>query len=663
MSGLDRMEGVIREALCGLRESPSANSSAAFDRIQRLLSSSGAETHSVDAVYDGVLRQSTELLADDFEALGCCVDLLKRALLRHLPSFAQLGRIDAWCEVTVREHKEASLAAPAAEEGREEQRTLLVNSLKFLKRLVGRHIDTWREQHEHAQEEQEHLERRRSLSLSPSLSVGTAEEGPGGNNDGDGGDGDDYDEEDGSGSGSSDREPHASKGVKDGNGLDAGAAAVGANGDGGSHKEEEEEEEEGAGVGIGGCVPQSALCQLRANAEPAARRRSSISSLIPSSSTSAGAGAASQELFSRPENEQNRFFKDLLEDRTKSISELGENVKLVLAYMMEMYDSDPQQTFVVVSIFLQEMLLENTAVIQKRAFDIFLNLVYHWQNSVTLATIEAAERELSSSASPSASAAAAPQPAREREHILTALILRDAMWHVSLLNEMCLVLLECEGEAVPARVWRCAHSCLLFCCARKGVLVPKLVKLVSFEVLQNLLAVSRDKAGWSQAAQGTILSMMACHLLPYRGNHLGLDSQSLQLVGGEAGILRLMRTVASPVGLANLFVLVFFLVAHKLNGPAITLTGDHLINTHLGLLERFLRFGAPAAFAKALREAGGDNGGDGGDAAREKLARLLKRSVAASGEVDPGLDVAAALWRSDEVISGLVHKVNSSCDP
>ena len=152
----------------------------------------------------------------------------------------------------------------------------------------------------------------------------------------------------------------------------------------------------------------------------------------------------------RPESEQNRFFNDLLEDRVKTIEELGDNVKLVLAYMMEMYEKDPQQTFVIVSIFLQEMLMENSVTIQKRAFDIFLNLVYSWQNSVALSLAHAAGAAKTKKSD-------AKDADREQEETSQAYILNDALWHVSLLNEMCLVLLEC-GREVDSSVWRSAHG-------------------------------------------------------------------------------------------------------------------------------------------------------------------------------------------------------------
>jgi len=360
---------------------------SAFDRIQRLLSTC-VDVRAVDDIYGHVLVSATEILSEEYEALGQSVDLLKRALLRYLPSLKQLERINEWCELTVSQIRSN---AKSEDEEKEAQRIPLVNSLKFLKRLVGRHIDTWKEE--------------QSLSERKKGDV----------------------QEDSATSADND---HADDGDEDG-----------------------EIEEEDLGERSGLCYPYSALSQLQANAEPARRRTSSQhrkSSQADSSKPSVAFNNGSSDAFSRPESEQNRFFNDLLEDRVKTIEELGDNVKLVLAYMMEMYEKDPQQTFVIVSIFLQEMLMENSVTIQKRAFDIFLNLVYSWQNSVALSLAHAAGAAKTKKSD-------AKDADREQEETSQAYILNDALWHVSLLNEMCLVLLEC-GREVDSSVWRSAHG-------------------------------------------------------------------------------------------------------------------------------------------------------------------------------------------------------------
>ena len=143
-------------------------------------------------------------------------------------------------------------------------------------------------------------------------------------------------------------------------------------------------------------------------------------------------------------------------------------------------------------------------------------------------------------------------------------------------------------------------ACLLFCCAKGGLLIPKLVKVVSFDILKKLLEVASDQA-WGQGTEGTIISMMTSHILPHRGNHLGIDSYSLQMLGGEFAIIGLMKKLGSLTGLANLFVVLFFIVLHELNGPAITLSGEHMMNSHTELLDHFLHIGLPLRLSKCLK--------------------------------------------------------------
>lgn len=517
-----RPREVVRETVLSLRQgSASTSSSEAYEAIHGLIEAS-TNVEDVDSVYDFVIRFGTELLLDDYDGLGQLVDLLKRTLLRCNPSLEQLRRTIAWCEVTVKEvsgngrQKLGASGESDREEGEEEreaQRTQLVNSLKFLRRLVGRHLDARKEE---------------KLSAStPPKSEAEQEVRVGGESKGDG------------------DEPSASRSESD--------------------------------PGAHSWYPHSALGQLRANAENPRRRSSaqdaSSQGRRPADRLSLLSSAKAQISGARSEKDQNSLFRDLLEDETKTVRELQANVRLALAHMIDLYEKDSQHTFVVISIFMQEMLLESKVNIQLRAFDIFLNLVYHWQ---ILETRQAHQATLEANSDSQAEA-----KARE------AWILKDAMWHATLLNEMCLVLLDC-GPTVSAIVWRSAHACVSFCCTRRGLLVPKLVKLISFEVLHKFLWVSREEP-WSAGAEGTIVSMVVSHILPHRGNHLGVDQNSLQILGGERAVVALIASCRSPSSLANLLVLMYYIRMADLNGPALTLSGDHLMNSNLPVLDHLLR--------------------------------------------------------------------------
>ena len=247
-------------------------------------------------------------------------------------------------------------------------------------------------------------------------------------------------------------------------------------------------------------------------------------------------------------------------------------MKLALAHMVDMYEKDAQQTFVILSIFMQEMLLENDAELQCRAFDIFLNLFFHWQ------VLESRQRVREE--------AKATKRAPPAQQARKALALRDAMWHATLLNEMCLVLLDC-GDSVDQQVWASAHSCLLFCCAQGGVLVPKLVKLVSAEVLRELFKICLD-CKWTEGRESSIVAMMVSHVLPHRGNHLGVDAHSLAVVGGEKWPAEALERVSSPASRSSLVTLAYYMAVSDLNGPGITLGGDHMMNTRIPALEVLL---------------------------------------------------------------------------
>ena len=264
--------------------------------------------------------------------------------------------------------------------------------------------------------------------------------------------------------------------------------------------------------------------------------------------------------------------------------------------MVDMYEKDAQQTFVILSIFMQEMLLENDAELQCRAFDIFLNLFFHWQ------VLESRQRVREE--------AKATKRAPPAQQARKALALRDAMWHATLLNEMCLVLLDCGGS-VDQQVWASAHSCLLFCCAQGGVLVPKLVKLVSAEVLRELFKVCLD-CKWTEGRESSIVAMMVSHVLPHRGNHLGVDAHSLAVVGGEKWPAEALERVSSPASRSSLVTLAYYMAVSDLNGPGITLGGDHMMNTRIPALEGLLEkcdFSSADRLRRSLRRQDHDGNG------------------------------------------------------
>jgi len=465
-------------------ESPStsASTNSAYEVVQGLLSpAAGAEE--LDGVYDGLLGLAGELRVRE---LGLLTDLLKRALLRYVPSLEQLGRTNEWCQETVTKLSEAENGgAGGGEEGGHRQRTELVNSLKFLRRLVRRNIDKLKE-----------------------------------------------------GSPSRDSKPKPEPEVRPSTEASERAEAP---------AEREDEGGESENRGRGGLesararyYPHSALSQLRANADNT-RRRSSTYEVLTHERARSNLSLLSnaEEITGIPEREQSSLFGDLLGSKTKTVAELGSSIKLALAHMIDMYEKDSQQAFVILSIFMQEMLLDHSVEIQKRAFDIFINLVVHWQ---VLETRQYAEE--------GDAGAERQQMAATRR----AWMLKDSLWHMSLLNEMCLVLLD-RGNEVDDNVWACAHSCLLLCCTDKGLLVPKLVKLVHFDILKRMLEVSQDKF---PARESSIVSMMVSHVLPHRGQY-GMDQQSLQAMEG----LVMDKRTFSPGAMAALKVLNYYKAAEK----------------------------------------------------------------------------------------------------
>ena len=100
--------------------------------------------------------------------------------------------------------------------------------------------------------------------------------------------------------------------------------------------------------------------------------------------------------------------------------------------------------------------------------------------------------------------------------------------------------------------------------------------------------------------EGIVVTMLVSHILPYRGHHLGVDSYSFQLLGGIAGIIDLMRKSRSEVSHQNLFVLAFYYVLYKLNGPYFTLSGERMVQSNIALMEALIATGFPIALAQCF---------------------------------------------------------------
>ena len=132
---------LIREAIGQLRRSEGeghgangeCSTSAPYEVVSGLLASASSAEHT-DFVYETVAQGSSDLLLEqgDYEALAEVVDLLKRTLLRYIPTPRQLERTGGWCQRLVErvQHEES--------ENSSTQKRELVNSLKFLRRFVGR---------------------------------------------------------------------------------------------------------------------------------------------------------------------------------------------------------------------------------------------------------------------------------------------------------------------------------------------------------------------------------------------------------------------------------------------------------------------------------------------------------------------------------------------
>ena len=138
---------LIREAIGQLRRSEGeghgangeCSTSAPYEVVSGLLASASS-AEQTDFVYETVAQGSSDLLLEqgDYEALAEVVDLLKRTLLRYIPTPRQLERTGGWCQRTVErvQHEESE------GENSSTQKRELVNSLKFLRRFVGRKAES-----------------------------------------------------------------------------------------------------------------------------------------------------------------------------------------------------------------------------------------------------------------------------------------------------------------------------------------------------------------------------------------------------------------------------------------------------------------------------------------------------------------------------------------
>ena len=276
----------IADELRGGARGKHEHARSAFERLQRLLIAA-VGVGDVDVVYEGLVAAATPLLGDgpgSLAALEQCVDLMKRAMLRYLPSVEQLQRIGAWCDGTI-----LAIQAECGGTGGSPspERQSLMNSLKFLKRLVGRHIDTWNEQH-----------------------------------------------------------------LSDFGTLDSASDPPRASG-----------------------YPYSAMKQIRDATRGRASSLDALTSLnaprpregTPPASHAAGTSGGAWD-DGGSERDQNAAFRALLESRTKGVTELAASTRVVLSHMTAMYAADPQKAFVVVSLFLQEMLMDTRSVITQKRY-------------------------------------------------------------------------------------------------------------------------------------------------------------------------------------------------------------------------------------------------------------------------------------------------------
>eukprot|EP00898_Chlorokybus_atmophyticus_P009210 jgi/Chlat1/9290/Chrsp99S08494 len=101
----------------------------------RLLGTYLSDSTTVDFAYYLILERATAERKRSVQVLTQCVELLKRNLLRHVPTTATLRHIDAFCLSTINSIKACSTAAKSSAHG-------LVKSLTYVRALVARHISS-----------------------------------------------------------------------------------------------------------------------------------------------------------------------------------------------------------------------------------------------------------------------------------------------------------------------------------------------------------------------------------------------------------------------------------------------------------------------------------------------------------------------------------------